>query len=268
MPAYICKTCGTQFAETPELPPACAICEDERQYIGHDGQQWTTLADLRRTHANRIAPEESVIGVHTEPQFAIGQRALLIQAPGGNILWDCISLLDEATIDAVKALGGISAIAVSHPHYYSSMVEWSRAFGSAPIYLHADDRDWVMRPDKSIHFWKGESHPVAEGLTLIRCGGHFEGGTVLHRAAVADNPAELFTGDVIAVCADRRHVTFMRSYPNFLPLGPAAIRRIVRAVEPYAFDWIYGAFCGDVIRAEGKAVVEQSAKRYLQAIRS
>ena len=53
-------------------------------------------------------------------------------------------------------MGGIKAIAISHPHYYSSMVEWSRAFGGVPIYLHAADRQWVMRPDHAIVFWEGE----------------------------------------------------------------------------------------------------------------
>src|SRR5438067_932027 len=214
MTPFICKTCGSQFSETAEPPRACPICEDERQYIGHDGQQWTTMEKLHASHRNRIASEESVIAVHTEPHFAIGQRALLIQSPHGNILWDCVSLLDDETIAAIKKLGGIAAIAISHPHYYTTMVEWSRAFGDAPIWLHAADREWVMRPDKRIHFWKGDTHELAEGFTLIRCGGHFEGGAVLHCAAVADEPGELFSSDIIAVCADRRRVSAMRCWPT------------------------------------------------------
>ena len=82
---------------------------------------------------------------------------------GGNILWDCLPLLDQAVVECLKALGGVSAIAISHPHYYSSMVEWSRAFGGVPIYLHADDHQWVMRPDKDIIFWRGETNSWATG---------------------------------------------------------------------------------------------------------
>jgi glyoxylase-like metal-dependent hydrolase (beta-lactamase superfamily II) len=119
-------------------------------------------------------------GIGTQPGFAIGQRALLVQTPEGNLLWDCISLIDEPTIDAVKALGGIRAIAISHPHYYSSMVEWSQAF-DAPIYLHTADRQWVMRPDAAIEFWAEEMKPLWAGMTLIQSGGHFEGGTVAER---------------------------------------------------------------------------------------
>jgi len=266
MNAFICKTCGSQFSETEKAPCACPICEDERQHVGHQGQQWTTLEELRAAHRNRIEPEEGVVAIHTEPHFAIGQRALLIESPSRNILWDCVALLDDETIFAIKKLGGIAAIAISHPHYYTTMVEWSRAFGDAPIWLHAADRKWVMQPDKRIHFWKTDTHAIADGFTLIRCGGHFEGGTVLHRAAIADEPGELFSSDIIAVCADRRQVTFMRSFPNYIPLNRAAIERIVAAVEPFAFDRIYGAFRGDVIRADGNAVVKFSAERYLRAI--
>lgn len=39
---YICVTCGTQFAPTEEPPANCPICDDDRQYIGFNGQQWTT----------------------------------------------------------------------------------------------------------------------------------------------------------------------------------------------------------------------------------
>ena len=187
MPHFICTTCGTQHAEAEAPPDRCAICEDERQYIGWGGQRWTTLEELRADHTNRIRDEEpGLTGIGTQPKFGIGQRALLVRSPGGNVLWDCISLIDDATVEAVRRLGGLAAVAVSHPHYYSSMVEWSRAFGGVPIYLHAADREWVMRPDPAIEFWDGDTKALHDGLTLIRCGGHFEGGTVLHWPAGAD----------------------------------------------------------------------------------
>ena len=163
---FICKTCGAQFAATECPPERCPICEEERQYIGPNGQQWTTLAAMQAgEYHNVIKPvAPGLTGIGTHPGFAIGQRALLIQTPAGNILWDCISLLDDPTIAAIKALGGIAAIAISHPHFYSSMVEWSRAF-DAPVYLHADDRQWVMRPDASLVFWEGETQPLVAGVT-------------------------------------------------------------------------------------------------------
>src|SRR5690606_22290475 len=96
MPNAICVTCAGQHAETDGYPAHCAICEDDRQYININGQQWTTLDQLRRGHRNVFREEEpGLTGIVTEPKFAIGQRALLVQTPEGNILWDCISFIDE-----------------------------------------------------------------------------------------------------------------------------------------------------------------------------
>ena len=267
MPNFICTTCGSQYAKSDQPPTACTICQDERQYVKATGQQWTTLDKLRLTNRNSLKFEEpGLIGVGVDPPFAIGQRALFLRTPKANVLWDCISLLDEAIVEAFKAMGGISAIAISHPHYYSSMVEWSQAFGDVPIYLHADDRQWVMRPDKTIIFWEEQTRTLAEGLTLIRCGGHFDGGTVLHWAGGAGGRGALLSGDIIQVVSDRKHVSFMESYPNYIPLPASAIERIIKSVEPFEYERVYGAFWDMVIERGGKPVVKQSAARYLRAI--
>lgn len=242
MPNFICTTCGTQYADSDQPPAACTICQDERQYVKATGQQWTTLDKLRLTNRNSLKfKEPGLIGVGIEPHFAIGQRALFLRTPKANVLWDCLPLLDPAVVEAIKALGGISAIAVSHPHYYSSMTEWSRAFGGVPIYLHAADRQWIMRPDKAIVFWEGDTRTLAGGLTLVRCGGHFEGGTVLHWEGGAEGRGALLSGDIIQVVPDRKHVSFMWSYPNYVPLPASAIERIVKAVEPFEYDRVYGS---------------------------
>jgi glyoxylase-like metal-dependent hydrolase (beta-lactamase superfamily II) len=260
-------TCGTQYPESQQQPGACAICEEPRQYVKATGQQWTTPDCLRLTHRNSIRFEEpGLIGIGIEPHFAIGQRALFLRSPGGNILRDCLSLLDPAVVECLQGLGGVSAIAISHPHYYSSMVEWSRAFGGVPIYLHADDHQWVMRPDKDIIFWRGETNSLGEGVTLIHCGGHFDGGTVLHWASGAEGRGALLSGDIIQVVPDRQHVSFMWSYPNYVPLPASAVERIVKAVKPFQFDRIYGAFWDMVIDRDAKAAVKVSAERYLAAL--
>ena len=137
-----------------------------------------------------------LLGIGTEPEFAIGQRALLLQSPGGNLLWDCISLLDDETIAEVNARGGIRAIAISHPHFYSSMIEWAECF-DAQIFLHSADREWVMRKSRRIQFWEGTTLSLWDELTLINCGGHFEGGTVLHWPTGANGKGALLTGDII-----------------------------------------------------------------------
>ncbi len=263
---YICKTCGVQFSKTAVPPMRCPVCEDERQYVGWEGQQWTTLQGLQAEHHNMVREvEPHLTGIGTSPNFAIAQQALLVQTPSGNLLWDCVSLLDEATIAAVEALGGIEAIAISHPHFYSTMIEWSRAF-DAPIYLHAADKKWVMRPDAAIKFWQGERKALWAGMTLIRGGGHFAGGTMLHWAAGANGSGALLTGDIIQVVSDRRYVSFMYSYPNLIPLPAYKVQQIVNAVQPYSFERIYAAWWGRIVQQDAKMAVSRSAARYIQAL--
>jgi len=267
MHAFICVTCGTQFPPAAEPPAACPICEDDRQYVGHGGQRWTTPAELRGTHRNELIEiEPGLTGIATVPKVAIGQQAHLIQTPAGNVLCDCISFLDEATIAAVHGLGGIAAIAISHPHFFAAMVEWSRAF-AAPVYLHADHRPWVMRPDDAIVSWEGEAQAVLPGITAIRCGGHFPGSSVLHWADGAEGRGALFTADTIYVVSDRRWVSFMYSYPNAIPLAAAAVRGIVAAVDPYRFDRLYGAWTDSLVADDAKGAVHRSAERYIAHLR-
>jgi glyoxylase-like metal-dependent hydrolase (beta-lactamase superfamily II) len=265
---FICVTCGTQFAESAEPPANCPICDDDRQYVGHHGQQWTTLGELQASHKNEIVTvDPNLTGIATTPQFAIGQQAHLIQTPGGNVLWDCVSLIDDATVEAVKARGGIAAIAISHPHFFSSMVEWATAF-DAPVLLHADHRPWVMRPDDAIQYWEGEAREIVPGVTAIRCGGHFPGSTALHWADGAAGKGALFTADTITVVSDRRWVSFMYSYPNIIPLDAASVRGIVDAVDPYPYDRLYGGWRDRIVTEDAKGAVQRSADRYIAKLQS
>jgi glyoxylase-like metal-dependent hydrolase (beta-lactamase superfamily II) len=267
MTKFMCATCGTQFSASDVPPAACPICEDERQYIGWNGQQWTTLEELRESHHNTFTEHEpNLTAIQTEPSFAINQRAFLIETPQGNLLWDCIALLDDKTINFINERGGIKAIAISHPHYYSTMLEWSHAF-DVPIYIHEEERDYVVQPGESIQYWEGETLDLWEGLTLIRCGGHYKGSQVLHWAAGADGQAVLLTGDTILVVQDRRFVTFMYSYPNMIPVSENTIRKIVASIEPHEFERLYSAFKDKEILTDAKGAVMRSAQRYIAALR-
>lgn len=266
--APICTACGTQFPQSATPPSHCPICTDERQFVPPSGQSWTTLESLGRRHFNYYRQlEPNLIGLCTTPQFAIGQRALILKTPKGNILWECLSLLDDATMQIIHGLGGLAGIAISHPHYYSAMVDWSRAFGDVPVYLHAADREWVMRPDKSLVFWSDERLELAEGVTLIRCGGHFAGGTVLHWRAGGNGRGALMTGDIIMVVPNRNLVSFMRSYPNLIPMSAGAVERVGSALRPFQFETIYGAFFDRDIRSNGKEIVNRSVDRYAATVR-
>jgi hypothetical protein len=263
MERFICVACGTQFPDSEVAAASCPICTDPRQYVPEGGQQWTTIAELAADHRNLIRDEGDLVGVGTEPEFAIGQRALLVPFGDSNLLWDCISLLDDVTAQEVDRRGGLAGIAISHPHYYSSMVEWAQLF-DCPIHLHSADAEWVMRPDPAIQHWDGEVKDLGHGLTLIRGGGHFPGGTILHRAKGA---GALLTGDIIQVIPDRTHVAFMWSYPNQVPLPEAAVRAIGAAVEPFEYEAIYGAWWGRLIPSGAEDVVRRSIERYGAALR-
>jgi hypothetical protein len=266
MTRFMCVQCGTQFAETPPLHLSCPICEDERQYVRWSGQEWTTFEELRATHRNVFTEEGGLTGIGIEPDFAIGQRALVIPTGDGAILWDCVSLVTEEAVQRIRRMGGLKAIAISHPHFYSAHAEWSEAFGGVPVYLHEDDRSWVMNPHGAIRFWSGETLEIAPGFTLIRTGGHFEGSTVLHHAADVDGRGALFVGDTLSVLQDRRHVSFMRSYPNYIPLNRRAVELIGAALAPYPFERIFGASAHRNMLQDGKAAVARSIERYLAAI--
>ncbi len=266
MPCFICVQCGMQYPDSVEAPSHCPVCEDIRQYVRWDGQAWTTLAAMRETYSAQLEIDHDLLGIGAKPGFAIGQRALLVPDRGGNILWDCSALIDEEIIGRIKEMGGLSAIAVSHCHYYTTMVEWSDAFGGVPIYLHDNNRKWVQRESRAIVYWSGEEHHLSPSATLLRVPGHFSGGTVLHWAEGANGAGALFTGDVMQVTQDRRFVSFMYSYPNFIPLDAKTVRRIGEIMEPLAFETIYGAFWRRVIADGAKAASRASVARYLTAI--
>jgi hypothetical protein len=264
MPHYICLTCGVQYAESSQPLERCIICEDDRQYVGWNGQQWTTLAELQQRHTNSVTPVEAgLFAIKTVPDYAIGQRAHVIQTPYGNVLWESITVIDDATVKAIQNLGDVQAIAISHPHFYDTMVEWSHALGNIPIYLHRSNQPWVMRPDPVIQYWDGESFSINPDVTIVRCGGHFPGSSALHWNA---NGGVLLTGDTIYVVQDRRYVSFMYSYPNLIPLSAPEVRAIVAALEPFTFDRLYGSWIDRYVASDAKAAVKRSAERYITHI--
>ena len=261
MTFFHCATCGAQFTPSDAPPDRCPICDDARQYVPPSGQAWRTLDDLRSAHRNEIRPEGAYDGVGTNPPFAIGERALLVPAGDRFVLWDCLPLVDDEVADEIERRGGLAAIAISHPHYYTGMADWAHRF-DCPVLLHADDREWITRPDDAIELWEGETRDLGHGLTLIRCGGHFAGGTVLHDA----ERRALLSGDIVQVIPDRGWVSFMYSYPNLIPLPAAEVERMAAALEPYAFDAIQGAWWETTIPHDAKAIVRHSADRYIRAL--
>lgn len=258
---WICENCGTQYAASDTPPDACPVCVDDRQYVARDGQRWTTHAELvDRLHV-RIEDDAGLTGVGIVERFAIPQRALIVRGAEMTVMWDCISVV---TPEAVERLGPIDAIAISHPHFYSVMVEWSDALGGVPIHVHAADRDWLARTSDRVQLWDGDRLELSPGITLIHLPGHFPGSSALWWHG--GERTALLTGDSLHVAADRRHVSVMHSVPNYVPVDAATIRDIAGRLEGIEFDDLYGFTWGLNIIGGARAAVDESLSRYLTAI--
>ena len=256
---WICRTCGVEHAERIEV---CAICSDDRQWVPAEGQQWTTLDELAAAgHHTQIRElEPDLFAVTAEPGVGIGQQGHLVRTPDGNLLWDPPGYLDDDGVRRVHELGPVAAIASSHPHMFGVQVEWSHALGGVPVLVAEADLQWVARFDPAIRPWTGPL-AVVPGLTLVQPGGHFPGSAVVLWPAGADGNGVLLSGDTIQANPDRKSTTFMRSYPNRIPLSAAVVERITQTVETLSFGRLYDNF-GHTIDADARAVVRRSADRY------
>ena len=268
MTVWICATCAVEHPDSSSQPGGeCAICADERQYVPETGQRWTTLAELDKagTTIDVEEVEPGLYGLSTSPAVGIGQRALLLQTPDGNLLWDPIGYISAPAVERVRELGGIAFVVASHPHMYGVQVEWSHAFGNAPVLVPEADKRWLMRPNPVVRFWKGTVE-LLPGTTLIQVGGHFPGSAAVHWTGAADHKGVLLAGDTVMPARRVGTASFMRSFPNMIPLSQAGVEKIVANLEPYEYDRLYSNF-GTVIRPNAKAGVKSSAERYIAWIR-
>ncbi|KAL7921381.1 beta-lactamase-like protein [Trichoderma austrokoningii] len=280
----ICHTCGTQFPTADRsVVKTCHVCDDPRQYVPPSGQSFTTMAELRDSHhRNEFKPyehDERIVSIHTCPKFAIGQRAMLIRTPEGNVLWDCISYIDAETIDKVDELGGLKAIVVSHPHFYSSHIQWARAF-KCPVYISSEDLRWTTTPSAHRKSLTETETQIIPGVKAIKLGGHFPGSSVLlfdGRLFIADTlmttAAGLGKWDIDALGAKREKppgltsFSFLWSIPNFIPLSADVIHRMWGILKNYDFRATHSIFEGiDIEDEDVKAKVLESMKFQARAM--
>lgn len=257
----ICRTCGVETLTPP--PQVCPICADERQWVPSSGQAWTTRAELcaEGHYLSLDEREPGIVALRVEPKLGIGQTCYLVRTDGGNLLFDVPSYIDDDIAAAVERLGGVAAIAPSHPHMFGLQLEWSAAFDDAPIFVCHADADWVQRQGRTILTYFHEAQPLP-GITLRRTGGHFPGSAVAVWTG-ADGVGVMLSGDSIAPVARSGWVTLMRSFPNYLPLSAAVVRRIAASVADLDFDRMYGNF-GQTIPQGAYAAVQSSAERYAE----
>lgn len=245
----------------PHSPAHCFICLDDRQYVPETGQAWTTHEALAAQHRVAIKPlGEHLVELQMAPSFAIGQRALLVMTPQGNVLWDCFALLDQPTIDFIRAQGGLRALALSHPHYYTTMNHWAAVF-DCPILLHERDEPWLFNRGPRVELWRGDELPLWEGMRLHRIGGHFPGSSILHVPFLSAEGAVL-CGDTFYLSPSKQHLAVMHSYPNRIPLPSREVARIGQRMQPLAFDALYGFYDFQNVSTGAKQLLETSLTRY------
>ena len=255
---WICRTCAVESAQRAEV---CPICADERQWVPAGGQEWTTL-DRLQAEGHRVTVRElepDLFGLSVSPGVGIAQESKLLRTPAGMLLWDPVGYVDETAVAAVRALGDVVAVAASHPHMFGVQVEWSRTLGGVPVLVSAPDVWWVQRPDPVVETWTGELE-VLPGVVLSQPGGHFPGSAVAHWAAGADGRGVLLSGDTVFANPDGT-ASFMRSYPNRIPLSGAVALRVAGHVARRPFERLYNNFDG-VIPADATEVVRWSAHRH------
>ncbi|WP_243076642.1 MBL fold metallo-hydrolase [Microbacterium sp. SS28] len=255
----ICATCAVEHTEPVEV---CAICADDRQWVPAGGQVWTSLLEMTDAgyRTELVERELDLWALKSSPGAGIGQQSKLVRTDAGSVLFDPIGFLDEAAVRGILELGPVVAIVASHPHMYGVQVEWSRALGNVPVLVAERDQQWVARPDPAIELWSGEVE-ILPGVTLTQPGGHFPGSAVIHWASGAEGKGVLLSSDTIFANPDRTSVSFMRSYPNRLPLSAAVVDRIASHVERFEFDRLYGNF-DNVIPTNAREIVRQSADRH------
>ena len=258
----ICTACGTQFPLDSHALELCPICSDDRQSIPEQGQIWTNLHDLSNCHsviAKKI--NDNLYELKMVPSFAIGQRALLVLAPGGNILWDCISLINEPTIEFIKSKGGLKAIAFSHPHYYTTMNDWAAIF-DCPVYIHQSDEQWIFNKGDHINLWTGIEKELWDGIRIINIGGHFPGSSILHIPFLSPKGV-ILCGDSFYISPSKKHMAAMYSYPNRIPLPLQEVQRIKKQMLLLEFDTMYGFYDFQNIISNAKQILESSLAKYV-----
>lgn len=258
-----CATCGVEH-NARALPEVCAICADERQYLPPDGRQrWSRPSKFAgRVDVTELEPGILALDVvpGDGPSIGIGQQAKVIVTESGCVMVDVPAAITREAVAAVRALGPMRAIIPTHPHMYGVQTLWSRALGDAPVLITRADDHWLSLRPATLRLIDDEAEPVS-GVRVLRLGGHFPGSLVVHWPGL-DGRGVLLAGDTIGVNPDRRTVSFMRSFPNHIPLSAGTAARLARAVSTLRFDRLYGNFVPALIGGAQDAV-QFSARRHI-----
>lgn len=255
-----CAGCAVEFPPGPEPAGQCPICADERQYIPGGTQRWVSTEELVAAgHDLEFTTLEPGLTAVTAPEVGIGQSGLLLETAAGSLLFDVPGIITDEAVRRISERGPLRAIVASHPHMYGVQQQYSQALGEPPIYVARKDAEWVQYSSNAVVEWD-ESFEVLPGVWLHQTGGHFPGSTVALWRTGAEGRGVLLAGDAIFPVADG-NVTFLRSYPNRIPLSAAVVRRLAARVGELEFDRLYNNF-SSVVPRDAQRIVQFSAERY------
>lgn len=211
---------------------------------------------MRGKYSNKwkqVEGDDSLWSIYTEPKFGIGQRCILLETPHGNVLWDCITYLNDETLQWIHSKGGLQAIVISHPHYYTTHLDWAKAF-DCPVIVAKDDEEWINRKDTEgrRRLMEGTAEEIISGVTAAKPGGHFPGSLVLHW------DRKLFIADTFVTTPSAYYhknrlpgttsYAFMWSIPNMIPLPPSELHKMWQVIKKLGFESTHAAFVGTEIR--------------------
>ncbi|WP_231735891.1 hydrolase [Arthrobacter sp. YC-RL1] len=259
-PHWQCAGCAVEFPPGSKPTGQCPICADERQYIPGGTQRWVSTEELvaagRDLEFTTLEPGLTAV---TAPEVGIGQSGLLLETAAGSLLFDVPGIITDEAVRRISERGPLRAIVASHPHMYGVQQQYSQALGDPPIYVARKDAGWVQYSSNAVVEWD-EPFEVLPGVWLHQVGGHFPGSTVALWPAGAGGRGVLLAGDAIFPVADG-NVTFLRSYPNRIPLSAAVVRRLAAKVGELEFDRLYNNF-SSVVPRDAHRIVQFSAERY------
>ncbi|WP_018259494.1 MBL fold metallo-hydrolase [Methylobacterium sp. WSM2598] len=224
LPAFLCDNCGF-WQRHVAAPPACPLCLDARHVVPQQGWRFRTVAEAQAAFPCHWAEvEPGVWKFWNDPVTGIGPSAYLVTTPHGNLGFEGCTVLSDAALDHVAALGGVAVLSASHPHSYAALPQLQDRF-DPELALPAADFAWSAALRVSWPY-DDQLEPLP-GLVLHRTAGHFDGHAVLFDRA----RGILFCGDALKFELDpedpRRALTISahKAFVRGVPLTPAELRR-------------------------------------------
>ncbi|TXT07490.1 hypothetical protein VHUM_03210 [Vanrija humicola] len=276
----VCATCATQY---PAPRRDCTHAKLSGSTDHPQARGATTSSATSRTRASRSSrpsrSSPSLRRVSISPACVKLTPAFLLETFEGSFIWDCSAVLTPPLIAHLTHLRRpLKAMAISHPHFFSTSLTWARALG-VPLYINALDKEWYQRRESAgadeVVFWSGTQR-LSSTLTLIECGGHFPGSCVLHwdRAAEpltsdadarAPDTGLLLVADTVMVQPTQKGITFMWSIPNAIPLHPTDVLHIQNVLREYDYDSVSSTWPDRWVRAGAARIFDESVETYLSA---